>query len=383
MNRTGIVRRFILPGVMYFGYNSLLWAVLAYIPIYFNNLGFDHFEISVLLSTFPLVSLVLMIPLGIFSDRLSPKTLVIASLILFAAFLGGLRQVGGFWGLLFLFIIGGVCDSLFRISCMSLYYKTLGNTSKGKKLGIFMGFGLLGYGIGPMMGGQIIANYDMDFLLWVVLLMLAPFLILSFFLHDTEPMKFELGDYRRDLASKEVLVLVVLTLISSLHLGVERTCFSLFMSEDIGLSENLIGTIFLFIGITIAILTVVNGYISDRMTSGGKSLGVLFYLGIFISGFFNVGLFFAGSFGTVLTLRLLHIVGDSLLMLSRNIIISNLFLKERIGGNLGIIATTNTVGTFIGAIVSGLIPGYIFPFVVAGVLSMLAIPPAVLSRPRF
>lgn len=368
---------------MYFGYTSLLWAMLAYVPIYFTSLGFTHFEISILLSIFPLVSLVLMIPLGIFSDRLPPKRLVAASLGLFAILLLGLRQTDEFWSILFCFIIGGIGDSLLRISCMSLYYKTLGSRNKGKKMGFFMGFGLLGYGIGPLLGGYLLTISDMNFLFWIILLALAPLLLLSLFLQDIEPIKFGLVDYRKDIANKEVIVLVILTFLVSLHLGVERTCFSLFMKEDIGLTESSIGTIFCFIGITIAILSVINGFISDSRIGRGKSLGTLFYSGIFISGLFNINLLFADTFRTILLVRLLHVIGDSLLMVSRNVIVSELFSQERIGGNLGIIAATNTLGTFIGAIISGIIPGYIFPFVVVGALAILSIPLAISAKPGF
>lgn len=368
---------------MYFGYTSLLWAILVYLPIYFTDLGFSHFEISILLSVFPVMSLVSMIPFGMFSDRLSPKKLVITSLVLYAIFLIGLRQTEGFWTLLIFFIVGGIGDSLFRISNMSLYYKTLGNTNKGMKLGFFMGIGLLGYGLGPLLGGYLLASFNMDFLFHVILLLTAPFFILGFFLQDVEPTKFELVHYRKDVANKEALVLVALTFLVSLHLGVERTCFSLYMKEDIGLSVNSIGTMFFFIGMTVAILTIINGFISDRRLGKGKGLAALFYSGIFISGLFNINLLFSSSFGTILAIRLLHVLGDSLLMISRSIIVSNLFQSERIGGNLGVITTTSTLGTFLGAIMSGIIPGYIFPFVVAGALAIVAIPPAISAKPNF
>ena len=185
------------------------------------------------------------------------------------------------------------------------------------------------------------------------------------------------------MANKEVFILVALTFVVSLHLGVEQTCFSLFMKENIGLAEGSIGTMFCFIGITIAILSVINGFISDRRTSKGKGLANLCYLGIFISALFNISMLFVDNFGTILAVRLLHVIGDSLFMVSRNIIVSNLFLAERIGGNLGIVTTAATLGTFIGAVASGAIPGYILPFVVAGVLAILAIPPAISARPKF
>ena len=112
-------------------------------------------------------------------------------------------------------------------------------------------------------------------------------------------------------------------------------------------------------------------------------LGFLLYLGIFLSGLFHINLLFVGTFGTVLVMRLFHLLGDSLFIVSRMVIISNLFLPGRIGGNLGVIEATITMGTFVGAIVSGAIPGYLLPFVVIGLLSIAAIPPAIAARPKF
>jgi len=112
-------------------------------------------------------------------------------------------------------------------------------------------------------------------------------------------------------------------------------------------------------------------------------LGAILYLGLLISGVFNVSLLFVGAFGTVLMVRLLHVLGDSLFLVSRMVIVSNLFLPERIGGNLGVLDTTIFVGTFVGAIVSGAIPGYLYPFVFAGSLAILAIPVTMSVRPKF
>ena len=324
-----------------------------------------------------------MVPFGIFSDRLPPKQLVTAGFILLAVFLTGLRYVEGFLPLLLLFIIGGVGGSLCQISCRSLYYKVLGEEDTGKKLGFFMGITLLGYGLGPLTGGFLLTRLSMDSLLWIAFLILLPFIFLSLFLEDVKLAKFELSEYRRDIVRKEVAVLVALTFVVSLHVGVEQTSLSLFLREDIGLGANSIGMMFCFIGVAIAILSIVNGFVSDRLTGRGLGLGILLYLGIFLSGLFHINLLFVSTFVPVLVMRLFHILGDSLFIVSRMVIISNLFLPERIGGNLGVIEATITMGTFVGAIVSGVIPGYLLPFVVVGLLAILAIPPAIAARPKF
>lgn len=377
------LKRFVLPSFLNFGYTYTLWIILAYIPLYLTDLDFSHLQISILISTFPLASLILMVPFGIFSDRLPPKKLVTAGFVLFAIFLTGLRYADEFLPLLLFFVIGGIGGSLFRISCRSLYYKVLGEDNTGKKLGFFLGVGLFGYGIGPLTGGFLLTKLGMDSLLWIAFLIFLPFLFLSLFLEDVKLAKFELGDYKRDITRKEVAVLVALTFMLSLHLGVEQTSFSLFLRENVDLSENSIGMMFCFIGMTVATLSIINGLVSDKLKGRGLGLGALFYLGLFLSGLFNINLIFVSTFGTVLVMRLLHVLGDSLFMVSRMVIISNLFLPGRIGGNMGIIETTVTMGTFVGAIISGAIPGYLLPFVVVGSLAILAIPPAIAARPKF
>jgi MFS family permease len=377
------LRRYALPSFLNFGYTYTLWIILAYVPLYLTDLGFSHLQISILISTFPLSSLALLFPFGIFCDRLPPKRLVTTGFILFAIFLTGLRCVEGLLPLLAFFIIGGIGGSLFRISCSSLYYKLLGGKDTGKKLGLYTGIGLFGYGFGPLTGGFLLAPLGMEALLWIAFLILLPFLFLSLFLEDVKLAKFELGEYRRDIARKEVVVLVVLTFLLSLHLGVEQTSFSLFLKENINLTEDSIGWMFCFIGVAIAILSIANGFISDSITGRGIRLGLILYLGLVLSGLFNISLLFVGAFGTVLVIRLLHVLGDSLFTVSRMVIVSNLFLPERIGGNLGVLDTTIFVGTFVGAIASGAIPGYLLPFVFAGSLALLALPLAMAVRPKF
>ena len=376
-------RRLGLPCFLFLGYFYSSWLVMAYIPIYFTDLGFSHFQVSVLISIFPLSSLILTAPFGIFSDRLSPKKLVSASLAIFASFLFGLRYVKEFWLLFLLFTLGGTGNALFRVSIPALYYKFLGENRKGTKLGLFNGIGLLGWGLGPLTGGYLLENLDMVSLFGIAFLILLPFFFLSFLLEDIEPIKFELAEYKKDMFRKDVLVLVVLTFLIALHLGAEQTSLSLFLENNIGLDWSSIGNMFLFLGLGISTMSIINGFVQDNATARGKSLSLFLYLGVFLSGLFNVSLLFTHSFRTVLLVRLFHVLGDSLFMISRSTLISDLFLVERIGGNLGLFQTVLTLGIFVGSLISGAIPGYLYPFVFAGSIALLSLPFVWLVRPKF
>jgi MFS family permease len=379
----GATRRYALPCFLFLGYMTTLWLILFYIPIYLIDRGFSHLEVSILISFFPLTSLLLLFPFGIFADRLSPKKLTIAGLAIFAIFLLGLRAVSGFWGLMLFFLIGGIGGSLFRISLSTLYYKFLGETNKGMKLGFFSGFMLLGYGLGPLFGGSLSMTLDMDALLLIAFFVILVPLFLSLFLEDAKPTKFHFGAYRKDILRKEVIILTALVFLSATHIGVEQTSLSLFLKHDAGLPNNLIGLMFGLIGVTISTLAIANGFATDRVTGRGRGLAPLLYLGLFFSGLCNILMLIPRAFVGILTLRLFHVFGDSTFLVSQRVTVSNLFLIERIGGSLGLLEAMNTFGMFAGMIISGIIPGYVLPFVVTGSLAVLAIVPAIALKPKF
>ena len=375
-------RQFALPSLLMFGYFYFLWMVMAYIPLYLvDDLGLGHLEVSVLVSVFPLCSLLLLVPFGVASDKMPPKRMVTTGLAFLGAFLFGMRYATGFGELLLLFILGGIGAALFVISCSALYYKFLGEANRGRKLGFFSGIGVYGYGLGPLTGGVLLESYEMSTLFSVSLSILALFLLLSFLLKDIEPARFSLREYRADIGRRGVVVLALLTFILALHLGTEQTCFSLFLKHEVGLAEDSIGTMFLYIGLAVGTLSIINGFVNDSISGRGRSLRLPLYLGLLFSGLFNIAVFFVRSFSTVLMVRLSHVVGDSMFMVSQRTIIANLFLPERIGGNLGLMTTAHTLGIFVGALLSGAVPGYVLPFVVVGSLAVLAIPEALAARP--
>jgi hypothetical protein len=71
-----------------------------------------------------------------------------------------------------------------------------------------------------------------------------------------------------------------------------------------------------------------------------------------------------------LTVRLLHVIGDSAYLIAQRIAIARFSKPTRVGGSIGILDTTTTLGTFVGAFISGLVPGYVNPFVLTGALSL-------------
>ena len=383
MNTYSFSKRFVLPCLVVLLQSLFLWAILAYITIYWIDLGFSHFQVGVLISIFPLTSLALMIPFGIFVDRISPKKLVIASQFIFGLSIIGLLTTQDFWLTLCWLGVGGIGNALFNNALPALYYKTLGSKLQGIKLGFFNAAILIGYGLGPLSSGFILSAYNMNAVFLFALSGVVPLFILSLLLADVPGTRVSLADYKADLSNKSVLIFIILIFAFSLHAGAEQTSFSLYLNKDIGLNDQAIGWIFFIHSCWMALLSIVNGFIGDRATARGRGLATLFYIGITISGITNISLIFATNFGTVLATRLSHAVGDSLTLVTRSQMISQFFVSSRMGGNLGTITTTITLGTLIGSIICGAVPGYAMGFVICGALAVITVPIALLAKPDF
>ena len=383
MNSLSFSKRFIIPCLIGFLQATFLWAILTYITIYWIDIGFSHLQVGLLISVFPLVSLMLMIPFGIFVDRISPKRLVIISQVIFALSIAGLLTAHDFWSTMLMLGIGGTGNALFSNALSALYYKTLGDSMRGLKLGFFTAGILVGYGLGSLLGGYLLSAFDMNAIFLFSLAGSVPMVILSLLLPNVPGTRVKISDYRADLSNRSVLIFVILVFAFSLHAGAEQSSFSLFLNKEINLDKESVGWIFFIHANVMALLSIISGFYADRVNSRGKGLAWLYYSGMAISGITNILLILTNSFGTVLATRLTHALGDSLTLVSRSLIISNLFLTTRMGGNLATIQVTITLGTLFGSIISGAVPGYASGFLIAGAAAVIAVACALFAKPKF
>ena len=349
-----------------FLYLFIQFLVFVYLPIYLKDIGFLPDRIGLLIGVYSFAMIPMIAPFGIISDKFSPRRLVQSGILLTTLWLIGLSFSRSFIGFFLSMIVGGAGLAIFTVSIQSLYYKHISDSSRGKKVGVFLMSGFLGFSLGPITGGFILRYYDMHVLFITAILLTLLLFILSTTLKDSSPIRSEFLEYKKDINKPEMMLFLLLVMVLGTHFGVEQTNFPPLLKEKIGLNTSQIGGVYGVVGIWLGALILVIGHIFDIK----RNLFMLFFWGLVVSGVFQVLTPLAWSFGSVLAFRLFHTVGDGLVIMLNGIVMSTIFPNKRLGGNTGLLLAVRSVGVTAGALVCGslnrVFSSYSIPFFLSG-----------------
>lgn len=373
------LRLYLLPSVLLGGYIIVMRALTAFLPIFLDHAGLAQAAIAASMALFPAIGVAMALPSGVVADLLSPKRAAFTGLALFGLSCLAMWRVKGFGAFFPLLALAAIGGSLFQVTCHALYFKSLGQKGRGKKVAFLNSMVSISYGLGPLMAGALLNRAGHNALFPFCALLLFPLLALSLLLKDVEPTRLSISEYRHDFLRKEVLVFAAAVLLYGLHIGVENVCLSLFIKRNLGLGEEIVGLAFFLTCVFLSGSAILVGLVADVYRNPLTFL----CLGLLLSGAFNIAMLWVDNFGSFLGVRFLHVVGDALALLARGLIVASLFPKERLGGNLGLTLLVFPAGMFLGSAMSGLFRGYLLPFVAAGLLEVAACAILVVLRPRF
>ena len=362
------LRRHVLPTLLSCSYILAFSAFLAFLPPHLRQEGVGARVGGLLIGIFRIAPLLVALPFGLLADRLEPKQLVTVGLAVLAGALAVAAGVRNLFLIFLLFLLAGSAGSLFQVNNQAGYYKVLGERSRAAKLGWYQGVTALGFGLGPLFAGLILRGGWLRSPMLIGSVLIIPFVFLSLWGERVPGTRVSLPEYRRDLALPGVWLLAAMVLLFSFHFGVEATCFTLFLQDVLRQSDTQIGMTYLYISTALAVVMVGTGLVSQRVHQP-RLTG---FLALICSGVGNLVMPWIGSLGWLLAARFLHVLGDGAFMVFQSIIIANFFHRQRLGGNLGVFVTMGNVGYFLGAAVSGYVPGNVYPFFLAGLLAFLA-----------
>jgi MFS family permease len=351
----------------YFLYFFTFWMVLAYLPLIFKAYDFTDKQIGFAIGFNSLSSILLVLPLGVFSDYFSPKRTLTLGTICFSGYFLLLIILQDFFSVCAAVILGGVGAAAIRVILMSLYLKLIDSTGRGKKVAFLHLGGYLGFGTGPLVGGYLYETFGGTYMIKCAFVLSATICLLSLLLEDAPPVVFSFKDYKKDVKEPDALFLMALVFVLGTHFGAEQSSISLLMKDIIGLGRKEIGLVFFVLGAWMAILVPFAGIVMDKR----HRVFFLLLLGLLISSCFQFMTPFASTIYGLLIIRMIHTLGDTLAILESDVLTAHFFPAARLGGNSGLIFCVRTSAIFVFAAFSGCLNqawGYKMPFFVNGIM---------------
>lgn len=248
------------------------------LPIYARSFGVSYALAALAISIYAFGRLVTDLPVGLAADKVGRRPLLLLGTIIVAgaAFLNGLAQ--GFWELILYRFIQGVGSSMWMTSRTILIADIVRPEERGRVLGYFQAFMLLGASAGPTIGGFVATEWGLRAPFYAYALAGVVCFVLSFTLvhepsrttggRNTESsgeLLPSFGGAKAILVNRTFSVACLATFtVFFMRTGIRSTMIPLYASAVIGLGEAEIGLAISFATLTNLLVTVPVGHIMDR-----------------------------------------------------------------------------------------------------------------------
>jgi len=352
-----------------------------FLPVFFSEtLRFSGHQIGLLYAVYAATGVVAAFPAGWGNDRVTSRTLILASLAAHAAGFALMATVTSYPIYIGVFLFWGLAANLFRISLDVEVLKTDSGMTTGSRIGMFQGSRFVGLMLGTLGSGYLLTA--IDFRLGLVAMAAASLSLmpLAARLLPTPLVRAKMIEYGRDMLKPGVLFFCAWIVLFASHWGAEFTCYGLFLRKDLGLDLPSMGLYMCGEFAAIAGLTLLVG----RRLDQALGVRVVATVGLLLSGVGNVGMVFEPA-ELSFAFRFVHGLGDGAVGLVLYVGLARLFKLERMGGNAGMVSMLLMVGMILGALVYGPLGesfGYGVPMVVSGVVVLLLAAPVFLVTER-
>ncbi len=327
---------------------TILAGLVTYPKFLTSTCGLGEARAGALVGVLAVSSFVAVLPLGLLSDRVSPRRLLQVSQLCTALFYLLLTVVRSEWLLLPLFVLGGVGLAGSRSLLPVLYYKHLPDERRSSNVSIFLAMGFFVFVVGGSVGGFAQAH-SVQLAFYLAAGMAAFLALWTGLLPDAKPEKMRWLEYLGDIVNPKVFPLLVVFVLMGLHFGVEQYGLPKLITDGLGISEMSMGGFYLGIGACLGGVVVLLRKFLERRPKHFYYFGV----GLVISGVLHGLAFLASDFTTLMTIRLIHVMGDGVILLMMGVVVAGIFPGARMGGSIGFANLLSTIGQFAGALLAG------------------------------
>lgn len=362
-----------------FSNNLVRHFVFFFFPVFFLETGLNGFQSGLLMGIFTITGLLFSFHVGIKSDQIQQRTLLLVGTFIFIAFCFGLAYFTNIWMLVILFIVGGIGRLMQQRTTETLVLKSVDHDNKGKDMAMLSIMRCLPFAIGIIIGAYFISGFGFNFIFKISailgLLVLIPVLMIK----NTDLYNFSVHHYLDDFKNKKVLFFCLVVFIFSLHFGAEMTAYSLFLKQNLGL--NLIQSSYYMAGVIVFLL--ISSFCAGRMIDRKYSKFKLMTYSMLLTGI--GGALFAMTSNPILSFvwRSIHEIGDGIFLVVMSAGIISMFDRKRLGGSAGLVNVVIIFSTFLGSLIFGPIGfkyGYHLPHIISGILSIFAFVMMILIR---
>jgi DHA1 family multidrug resistance protein-like MFS transporter len=251
-----------------------LSIVAPILPYYAETFNVNYTLVGLVISAFGIARMFLDLPAGFLNQKYNKKAIMLVGLILvtLSSILAGLAP--NYWILLVARIIEGMGSALY-VTTATVYIAIVAKPERrGRLMGIYFGFLLLGSIFGPTFGGFIANLYGIRAPFYAYAIVVAVGVIPTLILPKVGKSSSAEIITPRELPRKVwmclrdrnfALVIPAIFTLFFIRTGVRSTLVPLYGITDLGLDENDIGLLLTFAGIATAATMVPIGNISDRI----------------------------------------------------------------------------------------------------------------------
>ncbi len=324
----------------------------AFLPIFASDLDPSGALVGFAVAAWFLPSIFMELPLGVFSDSLGKRKLLVGGLALAAGGAFLCSVVDSIYILIIGRVFWGLGSGLFFLSSTALVLDLFEPSIRGRSLGTLQGIENIGHFMGAPVGGFMagIMGYRSVFFLALVLTLCSfsvAFTSKGLRQKGTEMSGGPKSSVREVFSSLWSWGLTVIYIIAFSRLlimrGVMGTVFPLYLNRQLGISVGLIGVVVSLrtAGHVIAVVTA--GYLSD--VSGRK---LMIVAGILMQGGCLYLYTLLSSFDLLLLVGFFEGLGEGMVLSSLIVLLSEIAPARLRGGAIGMYRTCLNMGGFLG-----------------------------------
>lgn len=349
------------------------------LPIYANELGATMMQIGLLSSAWSLSRLIFTAPMGRYSDKSSKKRVIIVGLAIYSVVSVLYAFSWDFTSLIIVRILHGMGSAMAMPVATAYGAEIAPKGKEGEYMGVLSLAMMAGFAFGPFLGGTLtdIASKELAFYFMAGITGIS-FILAVIYLPDLKLSieKKSVGSFKRIFANRELSVIIIYSLISTLAIASIFGFLSIYLSQpkSMGGMELSISTIGLVLSagqFISALLQREFGRLADRYNKRNI---------IIISGLIgSFGIFLFPSMDTAIGIFLTQILFISGLTLGTpaiNAIVSITGKEFGTGTVISALQSSNSLGNIFGPLIAGILLDYMgfnLIFYASGILLVLSV----------